>query len=97
MFWRSLRNTFVFTVVSMALIVVLGKVLANILVADFRGKWLVRFLVLLPWTTPVALSAVAWLWMLDSVSARSTGCCATWACSTTTSTGWAGRTWPWRR
>jgi multiple sugar transport system permease protein len=66
-FWRSLRNTFVFTVASMALIVVLGKVLANILVADFRGKWLVRFLVLLPWTTPVALSAVAWLWMLDSV------------------------------
>jgi multiple sugar transport system permease protein len=66
-FWRSLRNTFVFTVISMALIVVLGKVLANILVADFRGKWLVRFLVLLPWTTPVALSAVAWLWMLDSV------------------------------
>src|SRR5215218_2414634 len=66
-FWRSLGNTFVFTAVSMALIVVLGKVLANILVADFRGKWLVRFLVLLPWTTPVALSAVAWLWMLDSV------------------------------
>ena len=66
-FWRALRNTFVFTAVSMALIVVLGKVLANILVADFRGKWLVRFLVLLPWTTPVALSAVAWLWMLDSV------------------------------
>jgi multiple sugar transport system permease protein len=66
-FWQSLRNTFVFTIVSMALIVVLGKVLANILVADFRGKWLVRFLVLLPWTTPVALSAVAWLWMLDSV------------------------------
>ena len=66
-FWRSLRNTFVFTAVSMALIVVLGKVLANILVAEFRGKWLVRFLVLLPWTTPVALSAVAWLWMLDSV------------------------------
>ena len=66
-FWRSLRNTFVFTAISMALIVVLGKVLANILMADFRGKWLVRFLVLLPWTTPVALSAVAWLWMLDSV------------------------------
>src|SRR4029450_1524652 len=66
-FWRSLRNTFTFTIISMALIVVLGKVLANILVADFRGKWLVRFMVLLPWTTPVALSAVAWLWMLDSV------------------------------
>jgi multiple sugar transport system permease protein len=66
-FWRSLRNTFVFTIISMLLIVVLGKVLANILVADFRGKWVVRFLVLLPWTTPVALSSIAWLWMLDSI------------------------------
>jgi multiple sugar transport system permease protein len=66
-FWRSLGNTFIFTGISMVLIVVLGKVLANILIANFRGKWLVRFLVLLPWTTPVALSAIAWLWMLDSI------------------------------
>jgi multiple sugar transport system permease protein len=66
-FWTSLRNTFVFTAVSMALIVVFGKVLANVLIADFRGRWLVRFLVLLPWTTPVALSTITWLWMLDSV------------------------------
>jgi multiple sugar transport system permease protein len=66
-FWRSLYNTLIFTVVSMVLIVVLGKVLANILVADFRGKWLVRFAVLLPWTTPVALSTISWLWLLDNV------------------------------
>jgi multiple sugar transport system permease protein len=66
-FWRSLGNTFLFTVVSMVLIVVLGKVLANILIANFRGKWLVRFLVLLPWTTPVALSSISWLWLLDSI------------------------------
>jgi len=66
-FWRSLGNTFIFTTVSMLLVVILGKVLANILVADFRGKWIVRFLVLLPWTTPVALSSIAWLWMLDSI------------------------------
>ncbi len=66
-FWRSLANTFVFTGISMVLIVVLGKILANILVADFRGKWIVRFLILLPWTTPVTLGAIAWLWMLDSI------------------------------
>jgi multiple sugar transport system permease protein len=66
-FWQSLQNTIVFTVVSMVLIVILGKILANVLVADFRGKWLIRFLVLLPWTTPVALSTIAWLWLLDSV------------------------------
>ncbi|MGQ0777120.1 MAG: carbohydrate ABC transporter permease [Pseudonocardiales bacterium] len=66
-FWQALGNTFVFTAVSMVLIIVLGKVLANILVAEFHGKWVVRFLVLLPWTTPVALSTVAWLWLYDSV------------------------------
>lgn len=66
-FWRALRNTLVFTVISMVLIVVLGKALALILVADFRFKWLVRFFVLLPWTTPIALAAIAWLWMLDSI------------------------------
>src|SRR6266511_1352569 len=53
-FWRSLGNTFIFTTISMALIVVLGK-------------WLVRMLVLLPWTTPVTLSAISWLWLLDSI------------------------------
>jgi multiple sugar transport system permease protein len=66
-FWTALRNTLVFSAISMVLIVIFGKVLANILVADFRGKWLVRFLVLLPWVTPVSLSAIAWLWMLDSI------------------------------
>lgn len=66
-FWDSVRNTLVFTAISMFFIVVLGGVLAEILAADFRGKWVVRFLVLLPWTTPVALSSVAWLWLLDSI------------------------------
>jgi multiple sugar transport system permease protein len=66
-FWRSLRNTLVFTAIAMVLIVVLAKALAMILVADFRFKRLVRFFVLLPWTTPIALAAVAWLWMLDSI------------------------------
>jgi multiple sugar transport system permease protein len=66
-FWAALRNTFLFTAISMVLIVIFGKVLANVLVAEFRGRWLVRFLVLLPWTTPVALSTITWLWLLDSV------------------------------
>lgn len=66
-FWQSLRNTFAFTVVSNALVVVLATALALILTKDFRGKWLVRFLVLLPWTTPVSLAAITWLWTLDSI------------------------------
>jgi multiple sugar transport system permease protein len=66
-FWRALRNTIVFTAISMVLIVVFGKMLALVLTADFRFKKLIRFFVLLPWTTPVSLAAVAWLWLLDSV------------------------------
>jgi multiple sugar transport system permease protein len=37
-----------------------------VLSKDFHGKWIVRFLVLLPWTTPVSLTAIVWLWMFDS-------------------------------
>ena len=66
-FWRSLWNTLIFTGISMFFIVLFGKILANILVADFRGKWVVRFLVLLPWTTPVALSSVSWQRLLQYI------------------------------
>ena len=66
-FLTTLRNTFVFTAISQALVVILSTVLGFVLTANFRGRWFVRFLVLLPWTTPVALSAVIWLWMLDSI------------------------------
>src|SRR6266545_4836953 len=63
----SLRNTVVFTIISQVLVVVLSVVLAFALRAKFRGKWIARFLILLPWTTPIALGTIAWLWMLDSI------------------------------
>lgn len=66
-FWRSLRNAVVFTLVSQALVVVLGKVLAMALYKDFRGKWLVRLLILLPWVAPISLGSIAWLWIFDPV------------------------------
>jgi multiple sugar transport system permease protein len=66
-FWRALRNTLLFTAVTMVLTIVLAKALAMILVADFRFKRLIRFFVLLPWITPVALAAISWLWMFDSI------------------------------
>lgn len=66
-FWTSFWNTIVFTGISMALVVVLAKIVAMVLVKDFKGKWIVRFCVLLPWTTPVALAAVSWLWLVDSI------------------------------
>ena len=66
-FRKALVNTCIFTLVSQALVLVLAKILALSLMKDFRGKWLVRFLILLPWTAPIALGTIGWMWMLDSI------------------------------
>ncbi|MDP3984566.1 MAG: sugar ABC transporter permease [Acidimicrobiia bacterium] len=66
-FKQALGNTFVFAVAANLLVVVLATILAMVLVADFKGKWFIRFLILLPWTTPVSLAAITWLWTLDSI------------------------------
>ena len=66
-FWLSLRNALVFTLVSQALVVVLAKILAMALYRDFRGKWLVRLLILLPWVAPISLGTIGWLWIFDPV------------------------------
>ncbi|HTZ00594.1 MAG TPA: sugar ABC transporter permease [Rhodocyclaceae bacterium] len=66
-FWRSLQNALVFTLVSQALVVILGKVLAMALYREFRGRWLVRFLILLPWVAPISLGSIGWLWIFDPV------------------------------
>lgn len=66
-FRKALRNTIVFTLISQAIVIVLANILAVVLSADFHGKRLIRFLVLLPWTTPIALGVLGWFWMLDSV------------------------------
>jgi multiple sugar transport system permease protein len=66
-FRTTLLNTFIFTIVSVGLVLVLAHILAELLVCDFRGKWFVRFLILMPWTAPIALGAIGYLWFLDSV------------------------------
>ena len=66
-FRRAVTNTVFMTVVAMALVVVLAKILALVLMKDFKGKWVVRLLILLPWTTPTSLATIAWLWLLDSL------------------------------
>jgi multiple sugar transport system permease protein len=65
-FQTSLKNTFVFAIVSQILVMVLGTVLALALARDFRGKWFVRLLILLPWVAPISLGTIGWLWILDS-------------------------------
>ncbi len=71
--WRTpafrvaLRNSFFFTLVSQALVVAGATVLALALKDAFRGRGLVRFLVLLPWVAPISLGAIGWRWLFDSL------------------------------
>jgi len=66
-FQTSFKNTFVFAFLSQALVIVLANVLALALLKDFRGKWVVRLLILLPWVAPISLGTIGWLWILDSI------------------------------
>ncbi len=64
-FRRALRNTILFTLVSQAIVLVGAAILAHWLVKDFRGKWFLRFLILLPWAAPVSLGTIGWLWIFE--------------------------------
>jgi multiple sugar transport system permease protein len=66
-FRTALRNTFFFTLVSQVIVLVLAKLLANFLVRDFRGKWFIRFLIVLPWAAPISLGVIGWKWVFDSL------------------------------
>jgi multiple sugar transport system permease protein len=66
-FRKALRNTLIFTFGSQAIVLVGAAILSHFLIRDFRGKWIIRFLILLPWAAPVALSTIGWLWIFDSL------------------------------
>jgi len=65
-FWIALRNSVVFFVVAAILKSLLGTSLAFLLLQNFRGKKIVRALVVIPFTLPVAISVLGWKWMYDS-------------------------------
>lgn len=66
-FRKSLMNTCIFTFTSIGLVLVLSNMLSELLMRELRFKWLIRFLIMLPWTAPIALGAIGFLWFLDSV------------------------------
>jgi multiple sugar transport system permease protein len=65
-FWIAFQNSVVFLVVAAILKSALGTSLAFLLLQDFRGKKLVRGLVVIPFTLPIAISVLSWKWMYDS-------------------------------
>lgn len=59
-------NTIVITTITLIATLVLATIQAELLIRPFPFKWIVRFLILLPWTAPASLAIIAWLWMFDS-------------------------------
>src|SRR5919205_146482 len=66
-FLQALQNTFLFAFGSQILVLILANILAQVLRYEFRGKWLVRCLILLPWVAPISLGSIGWLWIFDSI------------------------------
>jgi trehalose/maltose transport system permease protein len=64
-FLAGLRNTVIFTVVSVAMEFVIGLAIALAINRAFRGRGLVRAAVLVPWAFPTVISAVMWRLMFQ--------------------------------
>jgi multiple sugar transport system permease protein len=65
-FRRALSNTFVFSLVAQFFVIILSNILALVLSENFRGKWVARMLIMLPWATPISLGTIGWKWIFDS-------------------------------
>jgi len=66
-FRSALANTFIFTIIAQTVVILFGNILALVLQQKFWGRSVVRFLILLPWATPISLAAIGWKWMFDSL------------------------------
>ena len=62
--WRSVRNTLVFTALSVSLETLLGLGVALLLNHPSRLRTLLRASMLIPWAIPTVVSAKMWSWML---------------------------------
>jgi multiple sugar transport system permease protein len=66
-FRQSITNSFIFTIASQLIVMIGAHILAVALQHNFRGRGLIRFVILLPWVAPISLGAIGWKWILDSL------------------------------
>ncbi len=62
-FWNALGNTLYFTVISVALELLLGLSIAILINRSFRGRGLMRAVILVPWAIPTVVCAKMWEWI----------------------------------
>jgi len=59
-FWAAMGRTLYFTIVSTALELVFGLIVAGLLNAKLRARWLFRAIVIIPWAIPTIVNAAMW-------------------------------------
>ncbi len=64
-FWASVGRTSYFMAVSIILEMVLGVSVALLLNTEFRGRALLRSLILIPWALPITIDAIMWKWIFN--------------------------------
>jgi multiple sugar transport system permease protein len=65
-FMNAFVNTSLFTVISVAIEVVIGVAMALVMHHALRGRGMVRASILVPWAVPTAVSALLWRWIFQT-------------------------------
>jgi trehalose/maltose transport system permease protein len=64
-FRHSIVETVKFTLITVSFEFVLGLIIALVVNSHFRGRGLMRAVMLVPWAIPTVVAARMWQWMLD--------------------------------
>jgi len=65
--WASLRQTVIFTVLSVVLAEAIGLGIGLLMGREFRTRPLFLALLIVPWATPFVVNALMWKWIFDPV------------------------------
>lgn len=65
-FWHAMRVTGYFVIVSLPIQLVLGMLMALLLNKDFKGRGVVRALMLTPWAVPNIVNSNLWNWIFNT-------------------------------
>lgn len=65
-FWNTLKNTCVWTVAVVGVSTLAGFVLAMVLNVEFKGRKIVRAIVVFPWATALIVQSIVWRYIINA-------------------------------
>ena len=68
-FILAVKDTLIFTILTVSLETIFGMIFALIVNAEFPGRAIMRTLLLVPWAVPTPISSRMWQWMFQSTRA----------------------------